>query len=97
MFTTSSIPIYPSLVIRTRTIPKSKQRHLQILLNDINSNRVETILTRLNDAQDERDISNILEQLVREEMLSYEQFGQLCELEQMDLPTIALVIRLDKE
>ena len=32
------------------------------------------VTARLNDAQDARDITNILEQLVREEMLSHEQY-----------------------
>ena len=35
----------------------------------------------------------ILKQLAADELLSPEQFEQLSELEQMDLPTIALVIK----
>ena len=44
-----------------------------VILNDINSNRyrVQTILAWFTDAQNTRDISNILEQLVREEMFSH--------------------------
>ena len=38
----------------------------------------------------------ILKQLAAEELLSREQFEQLSELEQMDLPTIALVIKVIK-
>ena len=52
-----------------------------------NRYRVQSILTRFYDAQDARDISNILEQLVREELLSHEQFQKLLELEELDLPT----------
>ena len=66
-----------------------------MLLDDINSNRhrVQSIFTRLNDSQDKNEILFILEQLVREELLPLEQFEQLSELEDMDLPAIALAIK----
>ena len=63
------------------TIPKLKQQ------------RVHSIFTRLDDAQDNEDMLFILKQLAAEESLAPEQFEQLSELEQMDLPTIALVIK----
>ena len=68
-----------------------------MLTGDINSNRyrVHSIFTRLDHAQDKEDLSFILIQLDAEEFLSPEQFQQLSELEQMDLPTIALVIIKD--
>ena len=47
----------------------------------------------LDDAQDKEGMLVILKQLAAEELPSPEQFEQLFELEQMDLPTIALVIK----
>ena len=75
-------------------ITKSKQHRWKMLLNDINSNRycVQTILTLLNYAQNARDISNNLEQPVREEMLSHEQYEKLVELEELDLPSVVAEI-----
>ena len=58
-----------------------------------NQSRVHSIFTRLDAAQDKEDLLFILKQLAAEELLSPEQFEQLSELEQMDLPTIALVIK----
>ena len=58
-----------------------------------NRYRVRSIFTRLVDAQDKENMLFILKQLAAEELLSPEQFEQLSELEQMDLPTIALVIK----
>ena len=77
------------------TIPKSKQQRLKMLTGDIKRNRyrVHSIFTRLDDAQDKEDMLFILKQLVAEELLSPEQSEQLSELEQIDLPTIALVIK----
>ena len=79
-------------------ITKSKQHRLKMLLNDIYSNRyrLQTILTRLDDAQNARDISNILEQLVREEMLSHEQYEKLVELEELELPSVVEIIKETK-
>ena len=66
-----------------------------MLMDDINSNRrcVQSIFTLLGNAQDKNEILFILEQLVRGELLSLEQFEQLSELEQMDLLAIACVIK----
>ena len=76
-------------------IPQLKQQRLKMLTADIKINRyrVDSIFTRLDDAQDNEDMLFILKQLTAEELLSPEQFEQLSELEQMDLPTIALVIK----
>ena len=72
-------------------ITKSKQHRLKMLLNDINGNghRVLAILTPLNDAQDARDISNILEQLV----VSHEQYQKLVALQELYLPAAVEVIK----
>ena len=65
-----------------------------MLTGDIKSNRHRiSIFTRLDDAQEKEDMLFNLKQLVAEVLLSPEQFEQLSELEQMDLPTIALVIK----
>ena len=76
-------------------IPKSKQQRLKMSTGDIKSNRyrVHSISTRLDDTQEKGDMLLILKQLAAEELLSAEQFEQLSELEQMDLPTIALAIK----
>ena len=73
----------------------SKQQRLTMLTGDIKSDRhrVHPILTRLDEIQDKEDILLILKQLVAEELLSPEQFEQLSELGEMDLPTIAEVIK----
>ena len=62
-------------------------------MDDINSNRhrVQSIFMQFDDAQDKNEILFNLEQFVREELL--EQFEQLSELEDMNLPAIALVIK----
>ena len=65
-----------------------------MLMDDINSNRhcVQSVFTRLDDAQDKDDALSILKQLIREELLSAEQYEKLAELEDLDLPTVAMVI-----
>ena len=52
-------------------------------MDDINSNRhpVQSIFTGLGNARDKNEILFILKQLVREELLSLEQFEQLSEFE----------------
>ena len=52
---------------------------MKILLNNINENRyrVTSILTRLEEAEDEEDIANTLEALRREELISLEQYEKL--------------------
>ena len=53
-------------------IPKSKQHRLKMLLDDISQNRyrVQSILRRLADAEDEGQLSFTQEQLASEELLS---------------------------
>ena len=67
-----------------------------MLIGDINNNRyrVTSILTRLSISQD--DIKNIAKMLVREELLSEEQFEKLAKLEDLDLPAVALIIKATK-
>ena len=64
-----------------------------MLIDDINNNRyrVSSILTRLSNSQD--DIKNIAKALVHEELLTEEQFEKLAKLEDLDLPTVALIIK----
>ena len=50
----------------------------------------------MDDAQNARDISNILEQLVREEMLPHEQYEKLVDLEELDLPSVVEIIKETK-
>ena len=54
-------------------IPKSKQHRLKMLLDDIaqNRHRVQSILRRFADAEGEEQLSFTLEQLSREELLSF--------------------------
>ena len=53
-------------------------------------------LSGLGDAQDKNEILFIVNQLVKEELQQLEQSEHLSELEQMDLPTIARVIKNTK-
>ena len=65
-----------------------------MLLDDIAKNRyrVEQLIQRLMDAEDKDEMSTILQMLVREGLLSHEQFKQLGELEEPDLEKITEVI-----
>ena len=76
-------------------ISKLRQHRLKMLMDDINSNRQrgQSIFKKLGNAQDKIEILFVLKQLVREELLSLEQFEQLSGLEQMDSPTISRVIK----
>ena len=67
------------------------------LLNDIKKNiyRVYSILLRLNSVQDGEDImTNALEKLDREELLSPKQFGKLGEHENIDLSTVTNITNI---
>ena len=80
--------------VENSLITKLKQHRLKMMVDDINNNRyrVKSILTRVSNSQD--DIKNISEMLVREELLSEEQFEKLGKLEEtFDLPAVALVIK----
>ena len=79
--------------IDNSSISKMKPHRLKMLVDDINNNRyrVRSILTRLSNSQD--DIKTIANVLAREELLSKEQFEKLAELEDLDLPAIALIIK----
>ena len=69
--------------LENSVIEKLKQHRMQMLLDDIkcNSYRVLYIFTRLDDAQDKDDMLSNLKQLAAEELTD------------MDLPTIALIIK----
>ena len=78
-------------------IQKSKQHRLKVLVSDIDKNRyrVESVLTRLNHAHEEEDKCNVLQQLLREDLLSEDQFLRLRESEKdlLESPTIVEVIK----
>ena len=78
------------------TIELLKQLRVKMLLNDIDKNRfrVESILTRLDMAEDEKDISNTLEQLLRQELISPEEYKKLTENDAAyELPTVVTIIK----
>ena len=76
--------------LETSQIPKSNKHRIKMLLVDITKNRylVEQSIQRLMDAEDKGEMSTILQMLVREGLLSHEQFNQLGELEDPDLEKI---------
>ena len=80
--------------LNSSKIPKSKQHRIKMLLDGIEKNRyrVQSIVRRLTDAENEQNQKAILTQLAREHLLSPEQFEQLAELEDPDLHTIKEVI-----
>ena len=76
--------ILPRIMDLCRTLTDSpvsrlKIIRLKILLNNINENRyrVTSILTRLEEAEDEEGIANTLEALRREELISLKQYEKL--------------------
>ena len=76
--------ILPRIMDLCRTLTGSPVSRLKIirlkmLLNDIDENRfrVTSILTRLEEAEDEEDIVNTLEALRREDLISLEQYEKL--------------------
>ena len=79
--------------LETSEIPKSNQHRIKMLLDDIAKNRyrIERIIQRLMDAEDKEEMSTILQMLVREGLLSDEQFKQLGELEDPGLEKITEV------
>ena len=80
--------------LETSEIPKSNQHRIKMLLDDITKNRyrIEQIIQKLMDAEDKDEMSTILQMLVREGILSHEQFKQLGELEDTDFGEITEVI-----
>ena len=81
--------------LETSEIPKSNRHRIKMLLDDIIKNRyrVDQIIQRLMDAEDKDEMSTILQMLVREGLLSDEQFKQLGELEDPDFEKITEVIK----
>ena len=76
-------------------IPKSKQHRLKMLLGDISQNqkRVHSILTRLSETS---NVPSVLKQLIKERLISEEQFEKLVEHEDLDLPIITRIIKETK-
>ena len=77
-------------------IMKSKKHRLRMLINDIDQNRfrVKAILIRLNEAVSEEDIADTLESLVKEELISYDQYQKLIRNDAaFELPTIIAIIK----
>ena len=82
--------------LESSNLKKSQQQRLKILLDDIQHNRyrVRSIFTRLKNAQDERDITNIVEQLACQELISTEQYQKLMEDDvAYSLATIANIVK----
>ena len=79
-------------------ILRSKQHRLKMLLNDIKNNRyrVKSILTRLGDTHNKRDVEHALRQLASEDLLSDEQYEKLMEIEEMDLPMVVDIVKETK-
>ena len=78
------------------TIELLKQLRVKMLLNDIDKNRfrVESILTRLDMSEDEKHISSTLEQLLRENIISPEQYKELTENDAAyELPTAVAIVK----
>ena len=91
------LPMIHELIRKLENSPvaKSKWHRLKMLVNDVNKNRyrVKSIFTRLEDDMgDKDDALPILQALVREELLSEEQYEKLTKMENMDLPAIAQII-----
>ena len=84
--------------LETSKILKSNLHRLKMLLNYIDRNRyrVQSIVSRLSDAESERERVGILEQLTREGLLSQEQFEKLEDLKQVDLPRVIDIIKETK-
>ena len=77
-------------------LTKSKRYRLEMLLNDIDKNRyrVKSILTQLDNAQDEEDIDNTLKRLAQEDLISTEQYEKLKENDAaFELPSIVAIIK----
>ena len=67
-----------------------------MLLQNIekNRNRVQSILTRLDEAEDEEQIANTLTQLLQEEIVSPEQYEKLMKDDAaLELTTIASIMK----
>ena len=79
-------------------IAKSSQQRFKTLLKDVENNRyrVHSVLTRLKEVEEDRDIKHVLQQLAKEELLSEEEFQKIVELEEVALPIVADIIKESK-
>ena len=60
-----------------------------MILITFDTDRVQSIFTRLNTARDVQDIAHILKQLILEELISQEQHKKCAGHKELDLPRIA--------
>ena len=81
--------------LESSNIAKSRQHRLMILVNDIANNRyrIQSIFNHLVNVQDKQYTLNILKLLCQDKLLSDEQFEKICEMEDVDLPVIATVVK----
>jgi len=84
--------------LQTTKILKSKLHRVKMLLSYIDRNRyrIQSIISRLADAETERERMAILEQLTREGLLSNDQFEKLDALKEVDLPRVVDIIKETK-
>ena len=80
--------------LESSKISKARQLRIMMLLDNIEKNRyrVKQIFQRLMDAESKENMLHVLKMLVREGLLSDDQFESLTELEEPDLQTIKEVI-----
>ena len=83
---------------RIKDMPKYKIYKLRMLMNDISDNkyRVKSILTRLSKVMEKETFDVILRSMLREELISWNQFSQLEEIGVSDLAAIAEIIKETK-
>ena len=77
------------------SIAKSQQHRLKMLVDDIAHNRyrVQSIIKRMADAQGEKEIMFTLKQLVREELLSEEQYFRLAQIDDLTSSRLIDIIK----
>ena len=96
-----AVPIIDKIdVVRKRledspSIPQFKQHRLKMLVDDIahNRHRVQSIITRMADAQNEKQIMFTLKQLAREELLSEEQYFKLAQIDDLTSSRLIGIIK----
>ena len=54
---------------------------------------MKSILTRLSNTHHERDVEHTLNQLVREDLISHDQYESLMALDKMDLPAVIEIVK----
>ena len=81
--------------LQSSNLPKSKLIKLKLLVNDLEKNRlrINSILIRLNGVESEEQFLEILKNLIREELITSEQYEDLKDNFIAELPVIADIIR----